>query len=206
VATATPTLEAGQTVANPVSGERTTFVRTAASTDGHALELLWHVPAGSRMVALPHLHPNDGEEFELLEGHARYRVDGRRLESVAPHRFSIAPGTVHVHPQNVGDGELVLRQWIENDEPRPSILSGVQAYFETVAALAHARKVNRIGLIRNPLQFSLTVHDCLMPDTLLGFPPRPLQVPPVEAMAALARRLGLRAYHAPPPELVGSGS
>jgi quercetin dioxygenase-like cupin family protein len=202
MATAAPTLNAGQTVRNPVSGERTTFVRTAANTDGHALELLWRVPPGSRMVALPHLHPDDAEEFALLEGSARYRVGRERLESTAPHRFTVPPGTVHVHPQNVGEGDLVVRQWVENDEPRTAMLAGIQAYFESVAALARAGRVNRIGLIINPLQFALTVHDCLMPDTFLGFPPRPLQVPPVKALAALARRLGMQAYHRPPPELV----
>jgi hypothetical protein len=206
MATAAPTLTAGQTVRNPVSGERTTFVRTAASTDGHALELLWRVPPGSRMVALPHLHPDDAEEFELLEGSARYRVGRERLESAAPHRFIVPPSTVHVHPQNVGEEDLVVRQWVENDEPRTAMLAGIQAYFETVAALAQAGRVNRIGLIVNPLQFALTVHDCLIPDTFLGFPPRPVQVPPVKALAALARRLGMQAYHEPPPELVETAS
>lgn len=202
MATATPTLEAGQTVLNPVSGERTTFVRTAAGTDGHALELLWRVPPGARMAALPHLHPNDAEEFELLEGRARYRVGRRRLESIAPTRFTVPAGTSHVHPQNMGEGDLVVRQWLEVDEPRVALLAGIQAYFESVAALAQAGKVNRIGLILNPLQFALTVSETLMPDSVLSFPPAAVQIPPVKGLAALARRLGMTAYHAPPPELI----
>jgi hypothetical protein len=205
MATATPTLDAGQTVLNPVSGERTTFVRTAASTGGHALELLWRIPPGARMVALPHIHPNETEEFEILEGRARYRVGRERRESSAPHRFTVPVGTSHVHPRNVGEGELVVRHWIEIDEPRPAMLDGVQAYFESAAALAGAGKVNRIGLILNPLQFTLTASETLLPDTVLSFPPQPLQVPPLKALAALARRLGMSAYHTPPAELVGSG-
>jgi quercetin dioxygenase-like cupin family protein len=204
VATATPTLSAGQTVRNPVSGEHTTFVRTAASTDGHALELRWRVPPGSRMAALPHRHPDDAEEFELLEGRCRYRVGRERHEDSAPHRFIVPPGASHVHPQNIGETDLVLRQWIEADQPRPAMLAGIQAYFESIAALAHAGKVNRIGLILNPLQFALTVSETLMPDSVLSFPPRPVQMPPVKGMAALARRLGMTAYQAPPAELVGT--
>jgi hypothetical protein len=205
VATAEPTLQAGQAVFNPVSGERTTFVRTAASTDGHALELLWRVPVASRMAALPHLHPDDAEEFELLEGTAEYRVGGDRETMEAPHRFTVPANTSHVHPKNVGDRELVLRQWIEVDEPRHATLAGIQAYFETAAALAHHGKINRFGLIRNPLQFAITVSVCLMPDSVLSFPPAAVQVPPTKGMAALANRLGMQAYHVPPPQLVETG-
>ena len=202
MATAEPTLQAGQAVFNPVSGERTTFVRTAASTDGHALELLWRVPVGSRMAALPHKHPDDAEEFELLEGTAEYRVGGKRETKEAPHRFTVPANTSHVHPKNVGEDELVLRQWIEVDEPRHATLAGIQAYFETGVALAHEGKINRIGLIRNPLQFAITVSACLMPDSVLTFPPAAVQVPPTKGMATLAKRLGMQAYHAPPPQLI----
>jgi hypothetical protein len=202
VATAEPTLQAGQSVFNPVSGERTTFVRTAASTDGHALELLWRVPAGSRLAALPHVHPGEAEEFELLEGTAEYRVGGDRETKEAPHRFTVPANTSHVHPKNVGEGELVLRQWIEVGDPRHAMLAGIQAYFETAAALAHEGKINRGGMIRNPLQFAVTVSECLMPDSVLSFPPASIQVPPTRGMAALAKRLGMQGYRAPPPMLV----
>jgi quercetin dioxygenase-like cupin family protein len=202
VATAEPTLQAGQSVFNPVSGERATFVRTAASTDGHALEVRWHLPVGSRMAALPHKHPDDAEEFELLEGTAEFSVGGKKETQEGPHRFTVPANTSHVHPKNAGERELVVRQWIEVEEPRYATLAGIQAYFETAAALAHDGKINRGGLIRNPLQFALTVSACLMPDSVLSFPPAAIQVPPTMGAAALAKRFGMEAYHAPPPQLV----
>jgi hypothetical protein len=78
---------------------------------------------------------------------------------------------------------------------------GIARYFETVSALASRGRVDRRGLIRNPLRFALTISELLMSRTYLSFPPPWAQRPPVIALAALARRAGLRAYHEPPAEV-----
>ena len=188
----------GETITNPVTGERITFIRTADSTAGTALEQAYEIPGGSRMVALPHRHPANDEFFEILEGTARYRVGRSWQVGSAPHRFTVPRDTSHVHPINVGAATLRLRQWIELGEPDRQLVDGIARYFETIAALAAEGKVNRLGLIKNPLQFALTVSELLMPGTYLSFPPPWAQGPPVRALAALARRLGLDAYHPPP--------
>ena len=59
------------------------------------------------------------------------------------------------------------------------------------------------GLIRNPLQFALTISELLMPGTYLSFPPPWAQRLPVMALAVVARRAGLRAYHEAPAEVRG---
>jgi hypothetical protein len=190
----------GETILNQVTGEKLTFVRTPGSSQGTALELEWWVPAGSRLVALPHRHPGVAEHFELLEGEARYRVGRKRMREAAPHRFDVPADTAHVHPANAGRGPLRLRQWVELEQPDPGLLDGIARYFETVSALASDGRVDRRGLIRNPLQFALTISELLMPGTYLSFPPPWAQRPPVMALAALARRAGLRAYHEPPAD------
>jgi hypothetical protein len=187
----------GDVLFNPVSGERLTFVRTSGSTDGTALELEWRVPEGSRIVALPHRHPSNDEQFEIQEGRACFRVAGEWQDATAPHEFTVARDTSHVHPANVGTGALRVRQWIDLEGPDPQLVGGVERYFETITALARKGQVDRIGLIRNPLQFALTVSELLMPGTYLAFPSPAVQRPPVEALAALARRLGMSAYHEP---------
>jgi oxalate decarboxylase/phosphoglucose isomerase-like protein (cupin superfamily) len=194
----------GETILNKVTGEQLTFVRTPGSSQGTALELEWWVPEGSRLVALPHRHPDNPEHFELLEGEARYRVGRERRREAAPHRFDVPPNTAHVHPANAGRGPLRLRQWVELEQPDPGLLDGTARYFETVSALASEGRVDGRGLIRNPLQFALTVSELLMPGTYLSFPPPWAQRPPVIALAALARRAGLRAYHEPPPDARGA--
>jgi mannose-6-phosphate isomerase-like protein (cupin superfamily) len=190
----------GDVLFNPVSGERLTFVRTSGSTDGTALELEWRVPEGSRMVALPHRHPGNDERFEIQEGRGRFRVGGEWQEATAPHEFTVPRDTSHVHPANVGTGPLRVRQWIDLDAPDPQLVGGIERYFETITALTREGQVDRMGLIRNPLQFALTVSELLMSGTYLSFPPPGLQRPPVEALASLARRLGMSAYHEPPFE------
>jgi Cupin domain len=187
----------GDVLFNPVSGERLTFVRTSGSTDGTALVLEWRVPEGSRMVALPHRHPSNDEQFEIQEGRARFRVGTEWQEASAPYQFTVQRDTSHVHPANVGTGPLRVRQWIQLAGPDPQLVGGVERYFETITALARKGQVDRIGLIRNPLQFALTVSELLMPGTYLSFPRPDLQRPPVDALAAVARWLGMTAYHQP---------
>jgi mannose-6-phosphate isomerase-like protein (cupin superfamily) len=187
----------GDSVLNEVTGERLTFVRTSSSTGGSALELEWLVPEGSRMVAIPHRHPRNDEHFEILEGRAGYRIGRKRLTAAAPHRFTVPVDTAHVHPANIGAGSLRVRQWVELEATDSELLGGIERYFETISGLAHERKVDRRGLIRNPLQFALTVSESLFPGTYLAFPPPWAQRPPVFALAALARRLGLRGYREP---------
>ena len=191
----------GETITNRVTGERLTFIRTPEASEGRALELQWWVPEGSRLVALPHRHPGVAEHFEVLEGEARYRVGRERRREAAPHRFDVPPDTAHVHPANAGGGPLRVRQWVELGQPEVELLEGIARYFETVSALASRGRVDRRGLIRNPLQFALTISELLMPGTYLSFPPPWAQRPPVIALAALARRAGLRAYHEPPAEV-----
>src|SRR3954468_1752186 len=55
---------AGQTIENPVSGERITFIRTAADTDGELLEIELELsPDGA--VPGAHVHPEQEERFEV---------------------------------------------------------------------------------------------------------------------------------------------
>src|SRR3954463_10943037 len=66
---------AGQTVENPATGERVTFVKTASDTGGEllVLELEWPRP-GER--APEHVHPEAEERYEVVEGQAAFRIAG----------------------------------------------------------------------------------------------------------------------------------
>jgi hypothetical protein len=56
----------GQILENPVSGEKITFIRTAADTDGEVLEIELELsPDGA--VPGAHVHPEE-ERFEVVEG------------------------------------------------------------------------------------------------------------------------------------------
>ena len=86
---------AGQTVVNPATGERVTFVRTAAETGGEllVLELEWPRP-GER--APEHVHPEAEERYEVIEGTAAFRVGGEELKADPGEVVTVPPGTPHL--------------------------------------------------------------------------------------------------------------
>src|SRR5690348_15980369 len=64
---------AGQTLENPVSGEKITFIQTASDTDGELLEIELELsPDGA--VPGEHIHPEQEERFEIVEGKMAFRM------------------------------------------------------------------------------------------------------------------------------------
>ena len=68
----------GQTIENPVTGERFTFTHTAASTDGELLAFDFALRPGGK-VPVPHVHPIQTERFEVVAGEVRFRLGLRTL-------------------------------------------------------------------------------------------------------------------------------
>jgi hypothetical protein len=71
--------QTGQTLANPASGERITFRRTAADTGGELVAIDLELPAGGRVPGGLHLHPLQEERFEVVEGTMRFRMRRGRI-------------------------------------------------------------------------------------------------------------------------------
>src|SRR3954454_13338851 len=86
---------AGQTVVNPATGERVTFVKTAAETGGEllVLELEWPRP-GER--APEHVHPEAEERYEVLDGTAAFRIAGEERTAGPGGMVTVPPGTPHL--------------------------------------------------------------------------------------------------------------
>jgi hypothetical protein len=57
----------GDTLENPVTGERFTFTHTSASTGGELLAFDFGLRPGGA-VPIPHVHPLQTERFELVDG------------------------------------------------------------------------------------------------------------------------------------------
>ena len=98
---------AGDEVVNSATGERVTFVRTAAETGGELLEMedVWTRPDHA---TAPHVHPGMAETWEILSGRARFLIgDDERLAE--PGDVVVAPpGVVH-QAWNESGGETRLR-------------------------------------------------------------------------------------------------
>jgi quercetin dioxygenase-like cupin family protein len=130
----------GDTLENPVTGERFAFTDTAASTGGELLAFDFALRAGGA-VPIPHVHPVQTERFEVLEGRMRFRL-GLRTRLAGPGDVvEVAPGVAHSFA-NPGPDEARLHV-----EVRPAL--AMERMLAEVVALAHAGRLTRRGLPRD---------------------------------------------------------
>jgi quercetin dioxygenase-like cupin family protein len=135
-------IKPGDTIQNPVTGERFTFTHTAASTDGELLAFDFALRPGGA-VPIPHVHPIQTERFEVTEGRMRFRVGLRTVIAEPGDVIEVEPGVMHSFA-NAGDTEAKLRV-----EVRPALQ--MEEMFAEVVALAEAGQMTRRGMPRNPL-------------------------------------------------------
>ena len=97
------TPEVGTILENPVTGTRTVFRATAASTDGGYVEVEQTYPPHS---AKPpnHLHPQQAEHFTVLSGALHALVDGVEHDLAAGGVLEVPVGAPH-------------QMWATADEP-----------------------------------------------------------------------------------------
>ena len=68
-------IQAGDTLYNPVTKERMTFLKTAADTNGEYVLIELSAAPGA-VVAAAHVHPNQTETFEVIRGTLDAKVGG----------------------------------------------------------------------------------------------------------------------------------
>ena len=127
----------GQTLENPVTGERFTFTDTAASTGGELLAFELALRPGGA-VPIPHVHPIQTERFEVVAGLMRFRLGLRRRLAGPGDVVEVAPGVVHGFA-NAGDEDARVRV-----EIRPAL--AMEAMLAEVVAMAQAGRMTRRGL------------------------------------------------------------
>jgi mannose-6-phosphate isomerase-like protein (cupin superfamily) len=98
---------AGQALNNPISGEQITFKRTAADTDGEYLEIELRLAADGKVPGT-HVHPEQEERFEVLEGRMRFRIGLKTIDAGPGEVATVPAGKAHKFA-NAGDGEAVAR-------------------------------------------------------------------------------------------------
>jgi quercetin dioxygenase-like cupin family protein len=129
----------GQTLENPVTGERFTFTHTSATTGGELLAFDFALRPGGA-VPIPHVHPVQTERFEVVEGRMRFRVGLRTVIAEPGEVIEVAPGVMHSFA-NAGEEEARLRV-----EVRPAL--AMEDMFAEVIAMAEAGRMNRRGMPR----------------------------------------------------------
>jgi len=187
----TSRIQPGQTVENPVTGERFTFTHTAASTDGELLAFDFALrPGGS--VPVPHVHPSQTERFEVTAGTMRFRVGLRTVIAEAGDVVEVEPGVMHSFA-NRGEGEARLRV-----EVRPAL--AMEEMFADVVEMAQAGRMTRRGLPRNLLDLALLArtYDAEAHAPLLGVRLQRLLLAPLVWLARLRGADTTAEMHASP--------
>jgi quercetin dioxygenase-like cupin family protein len=177
-------IRAGDTIENPVTGERIVFRQTSAETNGEAVVIECFVrPSG--FVAKPHVHPFQSERFEVLAGSLMFRIDGQDLPAGPGDRVLVSAGRKHQF-WNAGDEEAHFRC-----EIRPAL--AFERLIETMFSLAQAGKTNRKGM-PNPLRLAVIARAHF--DTVrLPFPPAWMQRFGLALGSPLGRLVGYRATY-----------
>lgn len=169
----------GQIIQNPVSGERITFLRTSADTDGSLLEIELELTPDGHVPGM-HVHPAQTERFEVLEGTMTFRMGARKV-TAGPGEVVVVPaGKAHKFA-NGGDG--VARC---NVQVTPAL--DMEQLFETACTLAEEGKTLKSGMPK-PLHLALFVHR-FRNEVKAPFPPAWLQRASLKPLAMIATARG----------------
>jgi quercetin dioxygenase-like cupin family protein len=164
-----------EVVHDPVRRQRLAFSR-----EGEVLHAEVSADPGGDVPS--HYHPAQEERFEVLAGHVRFDVDGRRIEGGPGTRVVAPPGAKHAF-RNIGEDEARLRVEVE-----PALQ--LQGFLEEAAALARARRYTRRGLPRRPGAV-IELADLMAryaDTTVMSFPPPTVQRLVMAPLARLRRK------------------
>ena len=168
-----------QSIQNPVSGERITFLRTAADTDGELLEFELELAADGRVPGA-HVHPVQEERFHVLEGTMKFRLGLRTILASAGESVVVPAGRMHKF-SNHGDQPARARV-----EVVPAL--DMEELLRTTTQLAHEGKVMRSGMPK-PLHLAVFVKR-FRREVRAPFPPAWVVRAMMAPLAALARVRG----------------
>jgi len=172
---------AGQCIENPATGERVVVrVGTEDTPDDRMVAELFLRPGGR--VSTAHVHPTVEERFTAISGQFGLRLGEARSIAENGRTYEVPPGTIHDF-WNAGstDAQIVIE------------IAPARRFEEAVRnsyGFAYDGLTNATGRPR-PLQLAAWVDefgDVLYPAS----PPPPVQRVLIPALAAIARRRGLR--------------
>jgi quercetin dioxygenase-like cupin family protein len=172
-------IRAGDTIENPVTGERLVLRKTSAETNGAAVVLECFLQPNG-LGAATHVHPYQNERFEVLKGTVGFALDGHEMVSKAGDRVHIPAGTSH-RLWNGGDEEAHVVC-----EVSPAL--AFEQLIETMCGLAVDGKTDRKGR-PNPLRRAVIARHHF-DDARLPYPPAWMQRLVLALGAPLGRLLG----------------
>jgi quercetin dioxygenase-like cupin family protein len=179
-------IRTGDTIQNPVTGERITFLATSRDTDGEAVVIETVVqPKG--FVAAGHIHPFQSERFAVVDGTLGLKVGGKKQTLGRGEIALVEPGTPHRF-WNAGEDEVRFVC-----EIRPAL--EFESLLETMFGLAADGRTNRKGM-PNPLRLAV-IAQAHFATVRLPLPPAWLQRAGLALAAPIGRLVGYRPTYEP---------
>jgi mannose-6-phosphate isomerase-like protein (cupin superfamily) len=182
-------IRTGQTIENPVTGEKLTFHKTSRDTNGEYV-IVETVLRPDSQVAAAHVHPYQTEHFEVHEGRVGMKVGRKKLEAGPGEVVTVEPGTAHKF-WNAGEGEA---RFTCNVSPALEF----EQLIETMFGLAADGKTSKKGM-PNPLRLAVIARHHF-DDVRLPVIPHVLQRAALAMGAPLGKALGYRPVYEPAGE------
>jgi mannose-6-phosphate isomerase-like protein (cupin superfamily) len=173
---------AGETIANPATGESLTFVVTAADSDGSLLRVDVVMEPG-RPGPPVHVHRTFSERHDVQAGRLAIVVDGQERVLEAPAAIDIPRATPHTF-RVVGDEPV--RTVVDYAPP-----GRYEDFIDRLYALAREGKTDGQGAPRNILQTAVIARPHL-DEFALAKPPYVLQKALFALLAPVGRLAGFR--------------
>ena len=171
----------GDTIENPVTGERLLFLETSRETGGEYVLVECTVQPNG-FVAAAHVHPYQTERFEIESGTVAFKLDGEEIVAGPGETVIVPAGSSHKF-WNAGETEAVFVT-----EVRPALQ--FERLLETMFALANDGKTNKKGM-PNPLRLAV-IANAHFEDVRLPFPPAWMQKVGLAMGAPVGRVLGFK--------------
>ena len=185
--------KAGQSISNPLTGQRVVFVTTAAETGGTSLDLEWFVEPFRGKYPPEHVHLNQNERFEIISGQARYQLGGVERAAGPGDVLDFPVNVPHIHPWSTSADGLHLRHHVACLTPDLHGLQAIEKLGETSYGLARDGKGGRDGT-GNLFQAAVLGAE-MLPGVHPTRPPLIVQRIGVGILAPIGRLLGYRVQY-----------
>lgn len=176
----------GETIENPINGERITWIERAETTAGELLSFDLSLRPGAA-VAAEHRHMRQAERFRVDAGNIGLGLDGAERTVSEGEEVTVPAGVPH-RWWNEGTVDATVRV-----ELRPAL--DTQTFFETFFGLARDGKTNDKGL-PGLLQIAVVCRGLGDSCPTLARPPALVQRIIFALLAPIGRSVGRRAVYA----------